>query len=95
MSDLNEDWLFDPTLYGDATGVRRKRATNANATVEPLVSPWVLLSNRGGVIGFHVPKHVDRYSTAHALCGVQGHVVPAPSRDMVRCPDCEMRRTSE
>jgi hypothetical protein len=86
--------LFDADAYGEATTPRAKRATNAVEKVEPFATPWVLLANRGGVIGFHVPKHVDQYATAHTLCGLQGHIVEPPDQ-MVRCIDCEMRRTSE
>jgi hypothetical protein len=91
---MTGDALFDADAYGEATTKRRSRVTNADEHVEPFTEPWVLLANRHGVLGFHVPKHVDHYSTAHTLCGLQGHVVEPPDQ-MVRCVDCEIRRTSE
>jgi hypothetical protein len=89
MSDNEGNVLFDPTVYGEVKDPRRKRGTNVAEHVEPLVPPWVLLANRHGVIGFHVPKAPpDHNATVIASCGVKGHVVSPPEK-MVRCPGCE------
>jgi hypothetical protein len=93
MSD--DGALFDADIYGEATTKRRRKMKDPSDDVEPIVPPWVLLANRGGVIGFHVPKAPpDHYAVVHALCGVKGHVVVPPEK-MVRCLDCEIRRTTE
>lgn len=89
-----DDRLFDADVYGEVKPPRAVRQTNKDEHVEPLVRPWVLLANRHGVLGFHVVQSVGQHSTAHTLCGLQGHVVEPPDQ-MVRCVDCEIRRTSE
>ena len=88
MSD--QDWLFDPTLYGEET-TKRSLKTPEQVVVEPYQEPWVLLASRTGVNGFHWPKSVDEYSTTHALCGAKGHSV-VPPETMVRCSECERLR---
>ncbi len=89
---MNEDTLFDPTLYGEAT-VKRwlKDPVAVKAAVEPYQPPWVLLANRTGVLGFHWPESVGEYSTTYALCGAKGHSV-TPPETMVRCSECERLR---
>ena len=87
---MADDWLFDPTLYGE--GAPTKVWTGKILpTVEPYAPPWVLLASRTGVIGFHWPQAVDEYSTTHALCGAKGHSV-TPPETMVRCSECERLR---
>ena len=80
--------LFDPTPYGEGKAARNTSRPDSQK-VEPLVHPWVLVSNRQGVQGFHIPKHIDKYSTCVTLCGKQGHVVVPPPTQMVRCVECD------
>ena len=88
---MSEDWLFDPTLYGETPDRSFRMVRNDHPTVEPLSPPWVLLANRHGVIGFHIPESVTEYSTTFALCGAKGHSV-TPPETMVRCSECERLR---
>jgi hypothetical protein len=83
------DHLFDPVAYGgyDPVAVRAE----SSPIVEPYESPYVLLANRHGVIGFHIPESVTEYSTTFALCGAKGHSV-TPPETMVRCSECERLR---
>jgi len=82
--------LFDASPYGDEKPPR-KRSESA-APVEELVYPWVLLADRLGVQGFHIPQNTDKYSTTVALCGQVGRIVlPKPTR-MVRCRECDRLR---
>lgn len=86
---MSEDWLFDPTLYGEA---KLRGVSEVDApVVEPYESPWLLLANRHGVLGFHWPQAVNEYSTAFALCGAKGHSI-VPPETMVRCSECERLR---
>lgn len=80
------DHLFDPDVYGNETVRRTRRGAN-QPTVEPTVEPWVLLADTNGILGWHVPKHVNEFATATTLCGLQGHVVESPPQ-MVRCAEC-------
>jgi hypothetical protein len=84
--------LFDPEPYGEET--QRRRRERQGVDVEPFTEPWLLLANRGGVVGFHIPLHIDpKLSTVYSLCGLQGHVVEPPT-SMVRCSECEKIHTS-
>jgi len=88
---MADDWLFDPSLYGEGTTTRQSHR-KSDGDVEPHQPPWVLLANRSGVTGFHWPKSVDeRYSTTYAICGAKGHSV-VPPETMVRCSECERLR---
>ena len=82
------DALFDADEYGEATPPRTRKMVADHAVVETLVYPWVLLADRHGVKGFHVPKNTDKYSTVTALCGIEGHAVLPPPNNMVRCASC-------
>ena len=83
------DALFDASEYGEETPARTRKMVADHALVEDLVYPWVLLADRHGVKGFHVPKHTDKYSTVTALCGIIGHAVQPPPNKMVRCTSCD------
>lgn len=87
---MSSEALFDASVYGEARPPR-KRTTSAVAP-EPLVYPWVLIADRIGVQGFHVPKNTDKYSTTVTLCGKVGRIVLPNPKQMVRCPECDRLR---
>jgi len=94
--DISTQWwendnLFDPSLYGESNNHSHTIADEVVVVVEPYQEPWVLLANRRGVTGFHLPQAVDEYSTTHTLCGAKGHSV-TPPETMVRCSECERLR---
>jgi hypothetical protein len=82
--------LFDASSYGEEKPPRKQ--TVSAAPVEELVHPWVLLADRLGVQGFHIPRNTDKYSTTVALCGRVGRIVLPKPKQMVRCDECNKLR---
>jgi hypothetical protein len=90
--DSDQQALFDAAQYDDGRTKRKVgvRRTNASAVAEERVEPWLLLTNRAGKTGDHLPQIADNgYGTTVARCGFVGRpVVPQPGQ-MVRCAACE------
>jgi hypothetical protein len=87
---MSSEALFDASAYGEEKAPR-KRSESA-APPEPLVYPWVLIADRIGVQGFHIPKHTDKYSTTVTLCEKVGRIVLPNPAQMVRCVECDRLR---
>lgn len=92
MSDQAE--LFNASKYDDGRKKRKnpQRHTNKGAVQVPHEEPWLLMSNRSGHVGWHLPRVSNQYGSIVCWCGYIGHPIYPRPEQMVVCEDCRTER---
>jgi hypothetical protein len=89
-----QETLFNPSDFDDGRKKRKspQRHTNKGAVMVPHEEPWLLMTNRSGHVGWHLPKVSNPYGSIICWCGYIGRPIYPRPPTMVVCVDCVAER---